>query len=117
MDAQTRQFAIIAGSGFAGLGDGGASKHIETDYGAPSSPVRELDYSGHCVLYLARHGDGLNIPPHQVNYRANLKALQQLGVDCVIALNTVGTVHRDHAPGQLAVPIQLLDYTWGREHS
>lgn len=110
-------YAIIAGSGFSGLGENSAPQHVDTDYGKPSSPVRQLDFSGRPVLYLARHGDQLNIPPHQVNYRANLKALQQLGADRVIALNTVGTVHREHHPGQLAIPGQLLDYTWGRDHS
>ncbi|MBT8078451.1 MAG: S-methyl-5'-thioinosine phosphorylase [Gammaproteobacteria bacterium] len=117
MSGHGKLYAIIAGSGFSGLGENSAPQQVDTDYGKPSSPVRQLDFSGRPVLYLARHGDRLNIPPHQINYRANLKALHRLGADRVISLNTVGTVHREHSPGQLAIPEQLLDYTWGRDHS
>ncbi len=59
----------------------------------------------------------LLIPPHAINYRANLKALHQLKVDCVVAMNTVGVIRKNIHPGQIAVPDQLIDYTWGRAHS
>ena len=117
MQAAENKFAIIAGSGFQSFGDTLSGMEVETEFGWPSSPIRELRYGEHTVLLLARHGDTLGIPPHQINYRANAMALKQLHVDCIIALNTVGTVKLSHAPGQLAVPEQLIDYTFGRDHS
>lgn len=108
---------MIAGSGFRSFGGDGAGRRLVTDYGAPSAPVRELEYGGRRVYFLARHGDDLAIPPHRINYRANLKALQLLGVDRVIALNTVGVIDPRRYPGYLAVPLQLIDYTYGRDHS
>jgi purine nucleoside phosphorylase len=79
--------------------------------------VRTLEYDDHSVLFLPRHGDDLAIPPHAINYRANLKALCQLGVDAVVALNTVGVIAPNLHPGQVVVPDQLIDYTSGRAHS
>jgi 5'-methylthioinosine phosphorylase len=117
MSDNNNQFAIIAGSGFASFGDQSSSQQIETEFGWPSSPLRELNYGERTVLLLARHGDKLAIPPHEINYRANLMALNELHVDSIIALNTVGTVESAHQPGQLAVPDQLIDYTYGRDHS
>ena len=112
-----RKFAVIAGSGFAAFGEQSTGIEMETEFGRPSSPIRELEYGDPKVLYLARHGDQLGIPPHQINYRANLLALKQLKVDCIVALNTVGTVDKTQVPGQLAVPDQIIDYTYGRDHS
>ena len=66
---------------------------------------------------MPRHGDDLLIPPHAINYRANLKALEKLAVDSIIAMNTVGVIAANLHPGQIAVPDQLIDYTWGRKHS
>ena len=116
-DKGSTQYALIAGSGFREFGAGSASHEVETRYGRPSSPVRELEYGEHRVFLIARHGDDLQIPAHRVNYRGNMDALQQLGVECVIAVNTVGVISRHLQPGQLAVPDQLIDYTWGRDHS
>jgi purine nucleoside phosphorylase len=115
--AKNQQFAIIAGSGFREFGTDSEGKVIETEYGDPSGPIRELQYDGQSVLLLPRHGDKLLIPPHRINYRANMKALQKLGVDAVIGMNTVGVINANLHPGQIAIPVQLIDYTWGREHS
>lgn len=112
-----RQYAIIAGSGFREFGGDDAGRVVDTEFGRPDSPVRELVYGEHRVLLLARHGDAIDTPPHRINYRANLAALKQLNADSVIALNTVGVIRSDLHPGQIAVPSQLLDYTWGREHT
>lgn len=71
----------------------------------------------HPVAFLARHGRGHKVPPHRVNYRANLWALRQTGVNAVIGVNAVGGIHARTAPGALAVPNQIIDYTWGREHT
>jgi purine nucleoside phosphorylase len=112
-----KQYAIIAGSGFQSFGDDSHGTLVNTIYGDPSGPVRELRYDDHTVYLLPRHGDALLLPPHAINYRANLKALKQLNVDCVIALNTVGVIRQNIHPGQIAVPEQLIDYSWGRMHS
>lgn len=112
-----KQYAIIAGSGFQSFGSDSASVTVNTRFGNPSGPVRELQYDDHSVYLLPRHGDELLIPPHAINYRANMQALQQLDTDCVIAMNTVGVINSNIHPGQVVVPDQLIDYTWGRAHS
>jgi purine nucleoside phosphorylase len=112
-----KQYAIIAGSGFKSFGDDSAGTSVNTSFGEPSGPIRDLKYDDHTVYLLPRHGDELLIPPHAINYRANLKALHELRVDAVIAINTVGVVARNIHPGQIVVPHQILDYTWGRAHS
>ncbi len=89
----------------------------KTPYGMPSSAVLWVEYGDHRIACIARHGERHLIPPHLVNYRANLWILQQHGVKRCLALNTVGAVATDFPPGELAIPDQLIDYTWGREHS
>jgi purine nucleoside phosphorylase len=112
-----KQYAVIAGSGFRSFGNDSAGITVSTSFGNPSGPIRELQYDDHIVYLLLRHGDELLIPPHAINYRANMKALQQLETDCVIAMNTVGVISSNIHPGQVVVPDQLIDYTWGRNHS
>ena len=112
-----RQFAIIAGSGFQALAEESEGESVQTAFGAPSSPVRIVQFGDRVVFMLARHGDALLIPPHKINYRANLKALWQLDVTDIVALNTVGVVSAGLQPGDLAVPDQIIDYTYGRDHS
>jgi len=115
--ANKQQFAIIAGSGFQELGATASAQPVVTKFGAPSSPVREFRIAACKVLLLARHGDDLLLPPHAINYRANMQALKQLGVDCIIAMNTVGVIQAGRHPGEIAIPDQLVDYTNGRSHS
>lgn len=117
MASTDKQYAIIAGSGFQSFGADSAGTLVSTEFGEPSGQIRKLQYDHHAVYLLPRHGDDLLIPPHAINYRANLKALCQLKVDAVIAMNTVGVVKKNIHPGQVAVPDQLIDYTWGRAHS
>lgn len=117
MQTQAEQYAIIAGSGFQSFASDAERHDIETDFGHPTGAVRELDFEDHVVYFLPRHGDKLMVPPHAINYRANMAALAGLGVSAVVALNTVGVITRRAHPGQIAVPDQLLDYTWGRAHS
>ncbi len=88
---------------------------VRTPYGAPSAALVFGQLADSPVVFLARHGLGHTIPPHQINYRANLWALREAGVDQVLAIATVGGIHADLAPGVFAVPDQLIDYTWGRE--
>jgi 5'-methylthioinosine phosphorylase len=108
--------AIIGGTGlyqFAGLQDIETHQPV-TRYGALSGPVRVGTLAGRRVAFLARHGEGHSVPPHKVNYRANLAALQALGATRVLALNTVGGIGERFGPRVLACPDQLIDYTWGR---
>jgi len=111
--------AIIGGTGLyalAGLDD--THTHTpKTRYGAPSGPIRVGMLGGVKVAFLARHGEGHSIPPHKVNYRANLAALQTLGATRILALNTVGGITERFGPRVLACPDQLIDYTWGRVSS
>jgi 5'-methylthioinosine phosphorylase len=69
------------------------------------------------VAFIARHGRGHKVPPHRINYRANIWALQHVGVRAVIGVNAVGGIHARTGPGALAVPRQIIDYSWGREHT
>ena len=110
-------YAIIIGSGFDAFTPSGEPQHVSTRFGAPSAPVTPVDFGGNTALVLPRHGDDHDLPPHLVNYRANLTALQELGASAVIALNTVGVISAVREPGQVAVPDQVIDYTWGREHT
>lgn len=117
MSKKAEQFAIIAGSGFASFGDDAPGLTISTRFGGPSSAIKQLKYDDHTVYVLLRHGEDHRFAPHAINYRANLAALHLLKVTHIIAINTVGVIRSQVKPGQLAVPDQLIDYTWGRVHS
>ena len=110
-------YALITGSGWEDLAEGDPGSEVETAYGMPSAPVHRLHFGNHHVFSLARHGEGHALPPHTINYRANVVALKILGATAIIALNTVGVITPVRQPGQIAVPDQLLDYTWGREQT
>jgi 5'-methylthioinosine phosphorylase len=90
---------------------------VATPYGAPSRPVQEGCLHANTVFFLQRHGSPKAIPPHAINYRANIWAMHSLGVRDVIAINAVGGIADDTAAGTLVIPSQLIDYTWGREHT
>lgn len=108
--------AVIGGTGVYRLAqlDDVNSHVVETRYGTPSGPIRVGTLLGQRVAFLARHGEGHSLPPHKINYRANLAALQQIGATRVLALNTVGGITEQFGPRVLACPDQLIDYTWGR---
>ena len=109
------QYAIIEGSGFAGQEASG--RGASTPWGLSSAPVRRKAFGGREFLWLPRHGDGHSIPPHAINYRANLYALEAAGANAVIGINTVGIITDCAAPGEILLPDQLIDYTWGRAQS
>ena len=111
------QYGVIIGSGFGDFADGKAEPMTPNRFGSPSAPLYHGEVAGRSVITLARHGDAHAIPPHAINYRANLMALYESGVTSVIALCTVGIVTDICEPGGLGVPDQVLDYTWGREHT
>ncbi|HLT28208.1 MAG TPA: S-methyl-5'-thioinosine phosphorylase [Zeimonas sp.] len=108
--------AIIGGTGLARLAGLQDTRRevVRTPYGDPSCAVTFGRLGGTPIVFLARHGYGHTIAPHEINYRANLWALQEVGVERVIAVATVGGIRGDCAPGALVVPDQIIDYTSGR---
>jgi 5'-methylthioadenosine phosphorylase len=108
--------AIIGGSGLSQLGSLEVTqrKVARTPYGEPSGALTFGRISGCEVVFLARHGYGHTIAPHEVNYRANLWALKDAGATQVVSVASVGGIRDDMAPGVLALPDQVIDYTWGR---
>ncbi len=87
---------------------------INTPYGEPSGALTYGHFAGQEVVFLARHGHGHTLPPHRVNYRANLWALKQVGVTQVLAVAAVGGIHLAMGPGRIVIPDQIIDYTYGR---
>ena len=112
----TPLLAIIGGTGLTALDplQITGSEHPSTPYGEPSSPLVYGELGGQPVVFLARHGQHHTLPPHKINYRANLWALHRIGVKQVIAVAAVGGIRADLEPGVLAFPDQLIDYTGGR---
>ncbi len=110
------ELAIIGGTGLTSLNGLEITKRemIQTPFGEPSGPLTHGVLNGKEVLFLARHGDDHTIPPHRINYRANLWALHNAGVKQVLAVAAVGGIHEALPPGALAIPDQIIDYTWGR---
>jgi 5'-methylthioadenosine phosphorylase len=108
---------IIGGSGFYEFLSDPVSVVATTPYGPPSAPVAVGTVEGRRVAFLPRHGKQHQVPPHRVNYRANLWALRSVGVRQVIAPAAVGSLVPQHGPGTFVVPDQVIDRTWGREHT
>jgi 5'-deoxy-5'-methylthioadenosine phosphorylase len=108
--------AIIGGTGLTSLETLTITRRemVQTPYGEPSGPLTHGELCGTQVVFLPRHGRAHTIPPHRVNYRANLWALQHIGVRHVLAVAAVGGIRDDMAPGHLAIPNQIVDYTYGR---
>ena len=108
--------AVIGGSGLSQLTslEATSRKVARTPYGEPSGPLTLGSIRGRQVVFLARHGYGHTVAPHEVNYRANLWALKEEGVDCVVSIASVGGIRRGLEPGTLLLPDQIIDYTWGR---
>jgi 5'-deoxy-5'-methylthioadenosine phosphorylase len=90
---------------------------LNTPYGKPSAPLLEGKVYGVRAIFLARHGEVHKLPPHAINYRANLWALREAGVKSVVAIAAVGGIAPWFPPAAVTVPHDLIDYTWGREHS
>ncbi len=112
-------FAIIGGTGLTKLANLEITHRqvIRTPYGEPSGALTFGKVQDQEVVFLARHGYGHTIPPHEVNYRANLWALQAQGVKQILAVNSVGGIHGELKPGAIALPDQIIDYTHGRKHT
>jgi 5'-deoxy-5'-methylthioadenosine phosphorylase len=111
--------AIIGGTGLTSLKNLKISRRevVHTPYGEPSGPLTFGSLCDREVVFLARHGYGHTIPPHMVNYQANLWALKYAEVNRVIAVCAVGGIHPNLLPGSLVIPDQIIDYTWSRNHT
>ena len=112
--------AIIGGSGLTNLKNLRITRRevIRTPYGEPSAPMVFGQLGGQEAVFLPRHGAGHTIPPHEVNYRANIWAIKQTGVAKVIAVNAVGGISPAYlASGTLVIPDQIIDHTYGRAHT
>lgn len=107
---------IIGGSGLGRMDELELEREalVSTPWGSPSAPLVHGRLAGRPVVFLARHGSEHVLAPHEINYRANLWALHEAGVRRVIAVNTVGGISERCVPGALAIPHQLIDYSWGR---
>ena len=90
---------------------------VKTPYGAPSGPLLHGELNGVEVTFLPRHGRGHTIPPHKINYRANITALHEVGVTHTIAVASVGGIHDDCTDGTIIIPDQIIDYTYARKHT
>ncbi len=112
-------FAIIGGTGLYRLTALEAVQTLSptTPYGAPSGPLRVGSFAGKQIAFLARHGEDHSLPPHRINYRANLWALREIGAKKVIAINSVGGITERFGPRAIALPDQIIDYTHGRAAS
>jgi 5'-deoxy-5'-methylthioadenosine phosphorylase len=110
-------YAIIGGSGLAKLSALSDIRRqvMRTPYGEPSGALTFGQFAGREVVFLARHGYGHTIAPHEINYRANIWALKELGVEGVIAVATVGGIRSEYGPGSLVLPDQIIDYTHSRQ--
>ncbi|MEM7542611.1 MAG: S-methyl-5'-thioinosine phosphorylase [Pseudomonadota bacterium] len=110
---------IIGGSGLYALTalSGESRTSVTTDFGEPSAPVVTGKLADVDIAFLPRHGEDHHLPPHLVNYRANISALKNVGVKTILATTAVGGIASDAGPGVLVIPDQIIDYTYGREHT
>lgn len=115
--ASRPQIGVIGGSGFYDWFDGAHEVAVETPFGPPSDPIMIGKVAGRQVAFLPRHGRDHRLPPHLVNYRANLWALRVLGVRQVLGPCAVGSLRAELGPGSFVVPDQIVDRTWGRRHT
>ncbi len=111
------ELAIIGGTGLTSM-EGLAivrREMIKTPYGSPSGPMIFGELDGHAVTFLARHGHKHSIPPHRINYRANIWALHSVGIRRVVAVGAVGGIAPECTTGAIVVPNQIIDYSHSRE--
>ena len=113
------KIAIIGGTGLNQI-DGlkiTTTKQLETPYGNPSAAYVQGEINGQEIIFLARHGNPHTIAPHKINYRANIWGLKELGVSQIIAVAAVGGITPAMGPAHIALPDQIIDYSYGREHT
>lgn len=116
---QTTRIAVIGGTGmnsWPGLSIE-SRESVTTPYGEPSAPLLFGTINGVRACFLARHGEGHKIPPHRINYRANLWALREAGIQRIVAIAAVGGINAGYAPALVGLPHDAIDYTYDREHT
>ncbi|MDB0063974.1 S-methyl-5'-thioinosine phosphorylase [Gammaproteobacteria bacterium] len=113
------KIAIIGGTGLKSFPGLKIIKQevVRTPYGTPSGPISHGEYADCEVIFIPRHGSGHTIPPHMINYRANLWALREKDIKSIVAVAAVGSIHTDIYPTRLVIPEQIIDYTYGRPHT
>ena len=122
------KIGIIGGSGLTDFNELHVQQRLTptTVWGEPSSPLivgtfhtadTPSAFEKTEVVFIARHGEEHRIPPHKVNYRANIAALRDQQVSAIYAVNVVGGINMEICPGDVVIPDQIIDYTWGREHT
>lgn len=111
------KIGIIGGSGLYELLENPEHVKVDTEYGQPSSEVSIGEIGGKEVAFMTRHGKKHGVPPHLINYRANLKAMANLGVTTLLTSSVVGSLRADYAPGDFVITDQYFDRTWGREQT
>jgi 5'-methylthioadenosine phosphorylase len=116
-DGTPAEIGVIGGSGLYSFLDGAETVELDTPWGLPSDALTIGDVGGRRVAFLPRHGVGHRFPPHRVNYRANVWALRAVGVRQVLGPCAVGSLRTEYDAGTLVVPDQVVDRTWGREHT
>jgi len=109
------EIGVFGGSGFYELLDGPQEFKVDTPFGAPSSPVMYGSIGGRKVAFLPRHGKDHSLPPHMINYRANLWAMKELGVSQIVGPNACGSLQSHVEPGHFVICDQFVDRTWGRK--
>jgi len=109
------EIGVIGGTGFYSLLEGAAERRVETPYGAPSDVVTLAEVSGRRVAFLPRHGREHTLPPHTINYRANIWALKSLGCTRILGPCAVGSLQPRIRPGDLVICDQYVDRTTGRK--
>lgn len=114
--ADSMPVGIIGGTGLTSLSDLTivGEESVSTRWGEPSSALVHGVLGQQKVTFLSRHGNPHRIPPHEVNYRANIQALYDAGVRTLVGVNAVGGIHPEMGPAHVVIPDQLIDYTWGR---
>lgn len=119
MTIENKKIAIIGGTGLSSLQNLEIIRReiVLTPYGEPSSTLaygRIKNAGDNEIIFLVRHGHAHTIPPHMVNYRANLWALKKVGINTIVSVNAVGGIREDMVPGSLVIPDQIIDYTSSR---
>ena len=114
-DSPQAEIGVFGGSGFYELLDNAREHRVNTPYGAPSSPVMVGEIGGRSVAFLPRHGKDHSLPPHMINYRANVWAMKQLGVSRIIGPNACGSLQAGVVPGDFVICDQFVDRTSGRK--
>jgi len=118
-ERETAEIGIIGGTGVydPAMLENAQEIKVHTPFGDPSDVIVVGEYKGRKIAFLPRHGRGHRIPPHAINYRANIWALKELGVKRIIAPSAVGSLQEEYKPGDLVIPDQFIDRTWGRPNT